>query len=131
MNVTAPVTRASGTVLLAEDDAGVRVLSKRILERAGYRVLEAVDGDEAEKVFAQHADSIDVLVTDVVMPGCGGPELLRRLRHRAPAIKVLYISGYTEQSAGQMMAMDRGAPFLQKPFTDHELLRQVREVIDR
>lgn len=129
--VTGPVTRASETVLLVEDEAGVRVLSKRILEKAGYRVFEAANGDDAEKVFAQHADSIDLLVTDVVMPGCGGPELLARLQHRSPAVRVLYMSGYTEQSAAQKAGIDRGTPFVQKPFTAAELVRQVREVLDR
>ena len=80
--VAAPVKRASETVLLVEDEAGVRQLSKRILDNAGYRVLEAANGDDAERVFAHHADSIDLVVTDVIMPGCGGPELLGRLQVR-------------------------------------------------
>jgi DNA-binding NtrC family response regulator len=118
-------------VLLVEDEAGVRLLSKRILENAGYRVLESANGDDAERVFAQHADSIDLLVTDVVMPGCGGPELLSRLQHRSPAVRVLYMSGYTEQSAAHKAGIDRGTPFVQKPFTAAELVRHVREVLDR
>jgi PAS domain S-box-containing protein len=129
--VATPTKHTSETVLLVEDEAGVRLLSKRILENAGYRVLEATNGDDAEKVFAQHADSIDLLVTDVVMPGCGGPELLSRLQHRAPAVRVLYMSGYTEQSAAQRAGIDRGAPFVQKPFTAAEFVRQVRGVLDR
>ena len=118
-------------MLLVEDEAGVRALSKRILDNAGYRVFVAANGDEAERVFAQHADSIDLVVTDVVMPGCGGPELLSRLQHRAPALRVLYMSGYTEQSAAHAAGIDRGVPFVQKPFTAAELVRQVREVLDR
>jgi two-component system cell cycle sensor histidine kinase/response regulator CckA len=129
--VTRPIKRASETVLLVEDEAGVRVLSKRILDNAGYRVLVAANGDDAERVFALHADSIDLVVTDVVMPGCGGPELLSRLQHRAPALRVLYMSGYTEQSAANRAGIDRGAPFVQKPFTAAEFVRQVREVLDR
>ena len=82
--VAAPVKSASETVLLVEDEAGVRQLSKRILDNAGYRVLEAANGDDAERLFARHADSIDLVVTDVIMPGCGGPELLSRLQVRAP-----------------------------------------------
>jgi two-component system cell cycle sensor histidine kinase/response regulator CckA len=93
--------------------------------------LEAANGDDAEKLFAQHADSIDLLVTDVVMPGCGGPELLSRLQTRAPAVRVLYMSGYTEQSAAHAAGIDRGAPFVQKPFTAAEFVRQVREALDR
>jgi CheY-like chemotaxis protein len=129
--VTPPIQRTFETVLLVEDEAGVRALSKRILENAGYRVLEAPNGDDAERVFAQHADSIDLLVTDVVMPGCGGPELLTRLHHRAPAVRVLYMSGYTEQSAAHKAGIDSGTPFVQKPFTAAELLRQVRAVLAR
>jgi PAS domain S-box-containing protein len=129
--VTAPVKAASETVLLVEDEAGVRKLSRRILDNAGYRVLEAANGDDAEKLFAHHADSIDLVVTDVVMPGCGGPELLSRLQVRAPALRVLYMSGYTEQSAAHKLGIDRGLPFVQKPFTAAEFVRQVREALDR
>jgi PAS domain S-box-containing protein len=129
--VIAPVTMAAETVLLVEDEAGVRRFSKRILETAGYRVLEAVNGDAAEKLFAEHAASIDLVVTDVIMPGCGGPELLSRLHVQAPALKALYMSGYTEKSAAQKAGMDRGLPFVQKPFTAAEFLRRVREALDR
>ena len=101
---------ASETVLLVEDEAGVRQLSKRILDNAGYRVLEAANGDDAERLFAEHADSIDLVVTDVIMPGCGGPELLSRLQVHAPALRVLYMSGYTEQSAAHKAGIDRGLP---------------------
>jgi two-component system, cell cycle sensor histidine kinase and response regulator CckA len=123
---TAPVKSAAATVLLVEDEIGVRRLAKRILEGEGYRVLEAVSGDDAEGVFAQHADSIDLVLTDVVMPGCSGPELLNRLHVRAPALKVLYMSGYTEEAAAHKAGFDRGLPFVQKPFTAKELVRQVR-----
>jgi two-component system, cell cycle sensor histidine kinase and response regulator CckA len=129
--ISAPVKRASETVLLVEDEAGVRNLSKRILENAGYRVLEASNGDEAESLFAHHAGSIDLIVTDVVMPGCGGPELLSRLQVHAPALRVLYMSGYTEQSAVQKAGIDRGLPFVQKPFTAAEFVREVRAALDR
>jgi two-component system cell cycle sensor histidine kinase/response regulator CckA len=129
--VTAPVKGVSETVLLVEDEAGVRRFSKRILDKAGYRVLEAANGDDAEKLFARHADKIDLVVTDVIMPGCGGPELLSRLQVQVPALRVLYMSGYTEQSAAQRAGIDRGLPFVQKPFTAAEFARQVREALDR
>jgi len=129
--VTAPARRASATVLLVEDEAGVRRLSKRILENAGYRVLEAANGDDAEKLFALQADSIDLVVTDVIMPGCGGPELLSRLQARAPALRALYMSGYTEQSAAHKAGINHRLPFVQKPFTAAEFVRQVREALDR
>jgi len=128
---TAPGRTASETVLLVEDEAGVRQLSKRILVNAGFRVLEAANGDDAEKLFASHADSIDLVVTDVVMPGCGGPELLSRLQLKAPALRVLYMSGFTEQSAAHQAGIDRGFPFVQKPFTAAEFVRQVRGALDR
>jgi DNA-binding NtrC family response regulator len=118
-------------VLLVEDEAGVRQLSKRILDNAGYRVLEAANSDDAQRLFAEHGDSIDLVVTDVIMPGCGGPELLRRLQVQSPALKVLYMSGYTEQSAVQKEEIDRGLPFVQKPFTAVEFVRQVRAALDR
>lgn len=128
--LVAAVKPASETILLVEDDAGVRQLSKRILERAGYRVLEASNGDDAERLFAEHADAIDLLVTDMIMPGCGGPELLNRLRVQAPALRALYMSLYTEQSAVDQTGIDRGLPFVQKPFTATEFLRQVRGALD-
>jgi CheY-like chemotaxis protein len=124
-----PDTRPSEMVLLVDDQAGVRQLAKRILADAGYRVLEAANAADAETLFARHSDSIDLIVTDVVMPDCGGPELFGRLRRHAPALRVLYMSGYTEQSAGNRVGFDRGAAFVQKPFTGAELLRQVRDAL--
>jgi two-component system cell cycle sensor histidine kinase/response regulator CckA len=129
--VTPPVKRASETVLLVEDEAGVRQFSKRILNKAGYQVLEAANGDDAERLFADHAGSIDLVVTDVIMPGCGGPELLSRLHVQAPGLRVLYMSGYTEQSTANRTGIDRGRPFVQKPFTAQEFARQVRDALDR
>ncbi len=119
------------TVLLVEGETGVRLLSKRILEKAGYRVVEAENGNDAERVFGQLAGSIDLLVTDVMMPGCGGPELARRLQRHAPALRVLYMSGYTEQSAVRNGGIDPDLPFVQKPFTSADLIRQVREALDQ
>jgi len=129
--VTAPVKRDSETVLLVEDEIGVRLLSKRILENAGYRVLEAGNGDDAERLFGHLAGSTSLLVTDVMMPGCGGPELLRRLKLHAPALRVLYMSGYTEQSSVGKGGIDPDLPFVQKPFTAAEFVRQVRDALDR
>ncbi len=129
--VSVPVKAASETVLLVEDEAGVRQFSKRILEKAGYRVLEAVNGDAAEKLFTEHAGSIDLVVTDVIMPGCGGPELLSRLQALEPALKSLYMSGYTEKTASNRAGIERGVPFVQKPFTAAEFVRQVRGALER
>jgi signal transduction histidine kinase/ActR/RegA family two-component response regulator len=136
--VAAPVLTASATaravcetILLVEDEAAVRQFSKRALDNAGYRVLEAVNGDDAQKLFAGHDGVIDLVVTDVMMPGCGGPELLSRLQVDSPHLKVLYISGYTAQSTANRTGIDRSLPFLQKPFTAAGLVRHVREALDR
>lgn len=119
------------TVLLVEDEAGVRYLSKRILDRAGYRVLEAANGDDAERLFVHHHGAIDLVITDVVMPGCGGPELVGRLRLHSPALRVLYMSGYSEHSAVRKTGLDRGLPYVQKPFTAGEFARHVRDALHR
>ena len=128
---TAPVKIPSETLLLVEDEAAVRHLATRILQDAGYHVLEAANGDDAEKVFAGHADAIELVVTDVIMPGCGGPELLSRLQARVPGLRVLYMSGYTEQAAANKAGIDRGLPFVRKPFTAAQLVGKVREALDR
>ncbi|MEO8078499.1 MAG: response regulator [Acidobacteriota bacterium] len=127
----APLKHASETVLIVEDEPGVRRLAKRILVNAGYRVMEAGNGDEAEQLFTEHEASIDLVVTDVIMPGCGGPELFSRLQLIEPAVRVLYMSGYTEQSAVKKFGLDPSLPFVQKPFTATELVRQVRSALDR
>jgi two-component system cell cycle sensor histidine kinase/response regulator CckA len=82
-------------------------------------------------ILCIHADSIDLVVTDVIMPGCGGPELMSRLKVHVPDLRVLYMSGYTEQAAAHKAGIDRGLPFVQKPFTAAELVRHVREALDR
>lgn len=128
--VPAPLQRGTETVLLVEDEPGVRKLSRRILDNAGYHVLEAANGDDAELVFAQHGGAIDLVVTDVVMPGCGGPELYARLKRTAPDLRVMYMSGYPKQSAIHAVGIEGDIPFVQKPFTAAELGRQVRLALD-
>jgi PAS domain S-box-containing protein len=129
--VAVPAEHQCETVLLVEDEVAVRLLSKRILDSAGYRVLEAENGGDAERMFGHLAGSINLLVTDVMMPGCGGPELFRRLQLHAPALRVLYMSGYTEQSAASHGGIDPDLPFVQKPFTAAKFVRRVREALDR
>ena len=128
--VAAPVKSASETVLLVDDEAGVRQFSKRILGDAGYRVLEAASGDDAERLFAHHADSIDLVVTDLMMPGCSGTELFSRLRLQVPALRVLYMSGYPK-SVVHMTGIDRDLPFVEKPFTMAGFVRRVREALEK
>jgi len=125
------LVRALETVLLVDRDASVRRLSRRILAQAGYQVLEVANGDEAEKVMAQHSGTIELLVTDVMTPGESGPELLSRLQAHAPGLRVLYTSSHTGEAAARKAGIDRGQPFVQKPFTGAELVRRVRAALDR
>jgi DNA-binding NtrC family response regulator len=128
----APVSRHEGseTVLLVEDEAGVRDLARRMLERAGYRVLDAASGHDAELIFAQHRGSIDLLVSDVIMPGMSGPDLFRRLAAEQPGLKVVYVSGYATAAIAQQLKLDRSQPHMQKPFTSDQLVSYVRAVLD-
>jgi CheY-like chemotaxis protein len=119
----------SETVLLVEDEASVRQLVRETLEAGGYKLLEAEDGEVALRVASKHDGPIDILITDVVMPGMSGQELSRRLCVADPALKVLYLSGYTEDSIIHEGALEAGTAFLQKPFTLQNLSRKVREVL--
>src|SRR5207302_1791410 len=104
------------TVLLVEDAAPVRTLARRSLEARGYRVLEAADGPSALQLSARHLERIDILVTDVVMPGMSGRELAERLAPERPSMKVLYTSGYTDDAMVRQGVLSAGVAFLQKPF---------------
>jgi CheY-like chemotaxis protein len=117
-------------VLVVDDAAGLRALTKRLLQRLGYTVLIAADGEEALRVFEQNA-SIGLLLTDVVMPGASGPELTRQLISKRPALKVIYMSGYTEETIAHHGILQSGNAFLHKPFTSESLGRKIREVLDQ
>jgi CheY-like chemotaxis protein len=119
------------TVLLAEDDAAVRTLTRRMLTRRGYRVLEASDGAEALAVADRHAGSIDLLLTDMVMPAMGGRDLAARFRAVRTDVPVLIMSGYTEDAIGSDHGIPRNTSILQKPFTPAALAKKVREALDR
>jgi two-component system cell cycle sensor histidine kinase/response regulator CckA len=125
------MTVGTETVLVVEDDAAVRALTRTILERAGYRVLDAPAPSEAEALFDQHRDLISLLVTDVIMPGSSGPKLFERLARQRPGLKVLYVSGYTDDTIVHQGQLDPGIEFLEKPFTANALKLRVREVLDR
>jgi CheY-like chemotaxis protein len=114
------------TILLVEDEPAVRQLFSQALMRAGYKVHEARNGQEALKVFDQHGDSVDLLLTDMRMPFMGGAELARQLRTRRRTLKLLCISGYTGGNE-----LEFSGDFLAKPFSRDELLAKVREVLDR
>ncbi|HXG69454.1 MAG TPA: PAS domain S-box protein, partial [Gemmatimonadaceae bacterium] len=122
--------RGNETILLVEDEDGVRLLTRRILEQSGYRVFDANDADHAEAVFAKHAKVIDLLLTDVVMPGISGPKLFARLQEQQPGLKVLYMSGYTQGAIVEQGPLGPGIELLQKPFTAAALNERVREVIE-
>ena len=118
------------TVLVVEDTDGLRALARRLLERQGYTVLVAANAAEAVRLFEQHA-SIDVILADVVLPGASGPELTQQLLAQRPGLKVIYMSGYTEDSIIQHGVLSAGIAFLHKPFTAQTLGETIREVLDR
>jgi PAS domain S-box-containing protein len=119
----------SGTVLLVEDDATVRGLMRKMLTRLGYDVLEGASGAEAIRLCQQTQGRIEILLTDVVMPGMGGRELARRARELLPDIKVLYMSGYTDGAISERSALEPGAAFLEKPFAFGRLCHALRELM--
>ena len=118
----------SETVLLVEDEESVRQLVRETLEAKGYQVLEAENGQAGLEAVAAHSGTIDLLITDVVMPGMSGHELAEQLLKERPGIKVIYLSGYTEEALVEGN-IDGGKAFLQKPFTLQTLSRKVREVL--
>jgi CheY-like chemotaxis protein len=118
------------TVLLVEDEDGVRTLVSRILKKQGYGVLSASNGSEAIQVSQQHAGRIDLLITDIVMPAMGGAELAQRITTYRPEVKVLFTSGYTDQAIVHHGVLTDETPFLAKPFAPRTLARKVREVLD-
>ena len=125
-----PVRRGSETVLLVEDELSVRLLVQTILESGGYRVTGAANPREAEIALGDRLDEVDVLVTDVVMPGGTGPALFAQLRKANPRLRVLYMSGYTGDTSFRNGELEPGVAFLQKPFAADALLRKLREVLD-
>ena len=122
--------RGSETILVVDDTEMVRRLTRDVLAGAGYKVLEAAGADEALQVVSSHAMPIDLLVTDVVMPGRNGVELVDRLRTTRPSMRVLYVSGYTDLAVVREGLLAGDAAFLQKPFTPADLLRKVRQVLE-
>jgi CheY-like chemotaxis protein len=123
----APLAEAH-TVLVVEDEDGVRVLTRKLLERQGYTVLVAANVADARRLFAANP-AIDLILTDVVMPGASGPELTRQLSEQHPALKVIYMSGYTEDAIIKRGVLEPGIAFLNKPFTSQTLVQKIREVL--
>jgi len=108
----------------------LRPLARGLLEKLGYTVLDAADAEEALEAARQYPEVIHLLLTDVVMPGASGRELARQLENPRPQIKVLYVSGYTDDAIVHHGMLEPGLNFLQKPFTPTALARKVREVLD-
>ena len=122
--------RGTETILLVEDEDGVRVLTRRVLAGCGYTVLEAANGDEASRVASAHDGPIHLLVTDVVMPGVGGRAVTELVAERHPSVRVLFMSGYTDDAVIRHGVIREGVNFLQKPFSPAALAFKVRAVLD-
>jgi signal transduction histidine kinase len=125
-----PIAGGAETVLLVEDEAVVRKLVRNILTEQGYSVLESSDPHDALRVCQQHPETIDLLLTDVVMPHMSGRDLADRALALRPGMRVLYMSGYTDSVIVHHGLAGAGAPFLQKPFTPASLVRKVRQILD-
>jgi CheY-like chemotaxis protein len=113
-----------------EDEEAVRDLVRESLQQNGYTVLEAKDGTEALQISKRYKDPIHLLLTDVIMPGMNGRELAQGLASSHPDMKVLYMSGYTENAVVHDGVLDSGMALLQKPFTRDQLAKRVRELLD-
>jgi PAS domain S-box-containing protein len=118
------------TILLVEDEANLRYLARQYLEKQGYKVIEAADGAVAMQIAVAHEAVIHLLLTDVIMPGMNGRELAQRISEIRPNVKILYMSGYTENVIGHNGMLDAGIRLLQKPFNLRDLKSKVREVLD-
>src|SRR5579862_1228757 len=133
--VTAPLEAhkpepGTETILLVEDEANLRYLARQYLEKQGYKVIEAADGAVAMQIAVAHDKVIHLLLTDVIMPGMNGRELAQRISEIRPNVKILYMSGYTENVIGHNGMLDAGVRLLQKPFNLRDLRSKVREVLD-
>ncbi len=130
-DVAIPTARGSEIVLLVEDEDAVRSLVRGVLRSRGYTVLEAPNATEAMRISREYAGAIDVLLTDVVMPDISGRELADQLCRARPEMRLLYMSGYTEDTIVHHGVMSSDVGFIQKPFTPEVLLRKVRETLER
>jgi len=118
------------TILVVEDEAGIRRLMRNVLEQRGYRVIDARDGEDAIGVARRHASEIDLVITDVVMPRLSGPEMIKRLQEERPEFKVIFMSGYAQEGALDLTSVCADAEILEKPFSHRVLLSLVRKLLD-
>ena len=125
------LAQCTQTILLTEDEPALRALASRILSTHGFRVMEACDGEMAISISEAYQDTIHLLVTDVVMPGMSGRQLAERLVAVRPELKVLYVSGYTDDAVVRHGVLQAETPFLQKPFTPNALIQKVWDIIDQ
>lgn len=122
--------RGSETILLAEDDGQVRELTKKILEEYGYKVIEAVNGFDAIRIFTENKETVQLLILDVIMPRMNGKECHNEIKKIKPDIKAIFVSGYTADTLHKKGISKEGAGLIFKPISPHELLRKVREILD-
>jgi two-component system cell cycle sensor histidine kinase/response regulator CckA len=127
---TAGSENGNETILVAEDETSLRTLTSTTLELRGYKVLQAKDGLDALEVNRKYAGAIDLLLTDIVMPGMGGRALAEELGRLRPDVKIVYMSGYTGQAVGSQGPVEPGSFYLHKPFTRDALIRKIREALD-
>jgi len=123
--------RGDETILVVENNEEVRKVTARILKMQGYRVLEASNPNTTFSTCSQHEGPIHLMITDVVMPEMNGPELAKRLMSQYPEMKAIYMSGYLKNFISHQGILEKGMNFIQKPFTVDELVKKVREVLDR
>jgi CheY-like chemotaxis protein len=119
------------TILIVEDEEEVRQLISKMLERQGYAILETSNGEEALLACGRCEGSIHLMLVDVIMPGMSGSELVKALKPLYPEIKILYMSGYTDDAIARHGVLEKGVNYIQKPFTLEGLARKIREVLDK
>ena len=122
--------KGSEKVLLVEDDAIVRDLAERMLTRLGYTAVTADSGEEAVRLFIEDPDRFDLLLTDVIMPGMDGNEIWNRMSERRPGLRVLYMSGYLDDTIAERGILREGVHLVRKPFSLEQLSSHIRETLD-
>ncbi|MBI5345317.1 MAG: response regulator, partial [Deltaproteobacteria bacterium] len=125
-----PPIGGTETLLVAEDDGEVRRLTKVLLEEFGYRVIEAVDGEDAIRRFIENRGEVSLIILDVIMPRKNGREAYEEILKTAPLVKALFLSGYTEDTILKKGILEKGFNFLSKPVSPTSLLKKIREIID-
>src|SRR5208337_1870163 len=119
------------TILIAEDNEEVRVLSKKVLEEFGYKVIDAMDGEDAINKFKENKDSVSLVMVDLIMPKKSGKEAIDEIRKIKPDVKVLLTSGYTFDIISRKGILEEGMDFISKPVTPRDLLAKIRGILDK